>query len=36
MVGIHALIGVIEACITVVVVGMVLKSRPDLLELQKI
>lgn len=36
MVGIHALIGVIEAGITVVVVGMVLKSRPDLLELQKI
>lgn len=36
MAGVHVLIGAIEAGITVVVVGMVLKSRPDLLELQKI
>ena len=36
MASIHMFIGVIEAGITVVVVGMVLKSRPDLLELQKI
>ncbi|MDI6860212.1 MAG: energy-coupling factor ABC transporter permease, partial [Methanocellales archaeon] len=36
MAGVHVLIGAIEAGITVVVVGMVLRSRPDLLELQKI
>ncbi len=36
MAGIHIFIGFIEAGITIVVVGMVLKSRPDLLELQKI
>ncbi|MDD3420997.1 MAG: energy-coupling factor ABC transporter permease [Methanocellales archaeon] len=36
MAGIHMFIGVIEAGLTVVIVGMVLKSRPDLMELQKI
>jgi len=36
MVSIHVIIGIIEAVITVVVVGYVLKTRPDLLELSKI
>jgi len=34
MVGVHALIGIIEAAITVVVLSTVLKSRPDLLSLE--
>ena len=36
MVSIHAIIGVVEAAITMAVIGSVLKARPDLLELPKI
>jgi len=36
MVSVHAIIGVVEALITVAVVAFVLKTRPDLLELEKI
>ncbi|KUO39662.1 MAG: cobalamin biosynthesis protein CbiM [Candidatus Hadarchaeum yellowstonense] len=36
MVGIHAIIGIIEAAITVTVIGFVMKTRPDLLNLPKI
>ena len=36
MVGYHAVIGVVEAVVTVAVVGMVSRSRPDLLELPKL
>lgn len=34
MVGVHTLIGIIEAAITIVVISTVLKSRPDLLSLE--
>ncbi|MDY6966679.1 MAG: energy-coupling factor ABC transporter permease [Halobacteriota archaeon] len=36
MVGVHALIGLIEAGVTVAVLTVVMRSRPDLLELDKI
>ncbi len=36
MVGVHAIIGVVEAAITVGVVGFVMRTRPDLLELEKV
>ncbi|MBN2013577.1 MAG: energy-coupling factor ABC transporter permease [Candidatus Altiarchaeota archaeon] len=36
MVSIHMIIGLIEAAVSVVVVAFILKTRPDLLELQKI
>jgi len=36
MVGYHAVIGVVEAVVTVAVVGMVSRARPDLLELPKL
>lgn len=36
MVSIHAIIGLIESGITIAVVGFVLKTRPDLLNLEKI
>ncbi|MFQ6050472.1 MAG: energy-coupling factor ABC transporter permease [Candidatus Hydrothermarchaeota archaeon] len=36
MVGIHAIIGIIEAAITITVVAYVLRVRPDLLELPKV
>lgn len=36
MVGIHSLIGIVEAAITVTVVSFVLKVRPDLFNLEKI
>lgn len=36
MVGIHSIIGVIEAAITVTVIGFIMKTRSDLLDLPKI
>lgn len=36
MVGVHAIIGAVEAAITVGVVGFVMKTRPDLLELERV
>lgn len=36
MISIHMVIGIIEAAITVVAIGCILKTRPDLLELPKI
>jgi cobalt/nickel transport system permease protein len=36
MAGVHAVIGIIEAGITVGVISVVIQSRPDLMELQKI
>lgn len=36
MVGIHAIIGIVEAAITVAVLAYVVKSRPDMIELTKI
>ncbi|MFH1448191.1 MAG: energy-coupling factor ABC transporter permease, partial [Candidatus Micrarchaeota archaeon] len=36
MLGVHAIIGVIEAGITVAVVGFINRTRPDLLELKKV
>jgi cobalt/nickel transport system permease protein len=36
MVGYHVVIGVVEAAVTVAVVGMVSRVRPDLLELPKL
>ncbi|MDP6627787.1 MAG: energy-coupling factor ABC transporter permease, partial [Methanopyri archaeon] len=36
MVGVHAIIGIVEAAVTVAVIGFVTRARPDLLELERV